>query len=512
MRRLDPVAACAVALVLAGCASDELALAPPRPDRPWNPPAPEGTIIAAPPAATPLAQGSAGGYVLPANPALASVEPPLQVEAGHAYTLAELIDIAESHDPETRIAWDRARDAALAAGIARSAFLPSLTAAVVGGYQSGHQTATLGPLKGSGSETLDGTISTVSLRWLMFDFGERAALLDAARQASVISNIGFTAAHQTLIYRVSLAFYADAAARSRQATSQQALDDAKAVQAAADARFAQGLGTVVETAQAHQATAQADYAKIRADGEAADARQALINAMGVSPLTRLAVEDLSQRPLAPGLQDPIDQLVSAAVSRRPDVLSAYAARQASLARVRAARAEFMPKVFLSASGAYSTGDLSTPALPGFGAGDQYLNLVGNKASGTVLMGVTVPLFDGGLRDARLRQARIDVDQADQQLAQVRDQAAREVMTAATSVKTSVAAYVSAQTLVATSQTSFNAALAAYKHGVGSITDVTLAERQLLEARNLATDAHSAALSAAASLAFCAGVLGAPPDD
>jgi outer membrane protein len=122
----------------------------------------------------------------------------------------------------------------------------------------------------------------------------------------------------------------------------------------------------------------------------------------------------------------------------------------------------------------------------------------------------VPLFDGGLRAANLKRAHIDADRADERLTQVRNEAAREVVSAATSIKTSVAAYNAAQALVSASQTSFDSALAAYKHGVGSITDVTVAETKLLDARNVATDAYSAALSAAAGLAFSAGALGAAP--
>src|SRR5258706_4142440 len=92
------------ALFLGGCATSALDLAPERPDRPWNAPVEAGEIIAArPPPAPP-----SGGYVLPPNPAMAKVEPPPSLEAGHAYTLVELIDIAESHDPQTRIAWDQA--------------------------------------------------------------------------------------------------------------------------------------------------------------------------------------------------------------------------------------------------------------------------------------------------------------------------------------------------------------------------------------------------------------------
>jgi hypothetical protein len=41
---------------------------------------------------------------LPANPALAAVPPPPPLEQEHAYGLPELIDLAESANPLTRIA------------------------------------------------------------------------------------------------------------------------------------------------------------------------------------------------------------------------------------------------------------------------------------------------------------------------------------------------------------------------------------------------------------------------
>jgi outer membrane protein TolC len=50
----------------------------------------------------------------------------------------------------------------------------------------------------------------------------------------------------------------------------------------------------------------------------------------------------------------------------------------------------------------------------------------------------------------------------------------------------------------------------YRHDVGSITDVTSAERQLLAAKDAATDAYSTALSSAATLALAGGALGAAP--
>ena len=78
------------------------------------------------------------------------------------------------------------------------------------------------------------------------------------------------------------------------------------------------------------------------------------------------------------------------------------------------------------------------------------------------------------------------------------------------LRTSLSAHDAATSLAAAAQTTFDAALGAYRNGVGSITDVNLAESQLLLARNASTDAHSTALAAAATLALAAGTLGAAP--
>jgi outer membrane protein len=69
----------------------------------------------------------------------------------------------------------------------------------------------------------------------------------------------------------------------------------------------------------------------------------------------------------------------------------------------------------------------------------------------------------------------------------------------------------ADALASAAQITFDAALEAYRSGVGSITDTTRAESALLEAQNASTDAYSAALSSAATLALAAGTLGTAPD-
>ena len=71
-----------------------------------------------------------------------------------------------------------------------------------------------------------------------------------------------------MIYNVSLAFYANAAAQARLATAAKSLRDAEQVQAAAEDRYKRGIGTVVEVAQAKQATAEARLTRVQAEGSA----------------------------------------------------------------------------------------------------------------------------------------------------------------------------------------------------------------------------------------------------
>jgi outer membrane protein TolC len=508
MHRRDRLpAALLLSALAAGCAQPALDLAPPRSDRPWQPSTNgQGEIV--PGKSAPV---SASSYVLPANPSLGTVPAAPALDSGRHYTLPELIDIAQSSHPETRIAWNNARNAALAAGIAQSAYLPRVTASVVGGRTNANgQSTSLGATLDT-STTGTGTISALSLQWLLFDFGEREATVEAAQQLSVAANIAFTAAHQRVIHEVCIAFYALAAAQAQVETAEQSLRNALDVNAAATERHKHGIGTVIEVNQARQASAQARLAEVRAKGGAQDAYLALVSAMGISPLTQLKVADVSHRALSGSMLQPVERIVSEALARRPDVLGAYAAQKASAASVRAAEADFRPKLFMSATGSYNSGHLGVSAIPP--AGQQQpptFNVASNRWGSTVIVGVTVPLYDGRVRDSVLMQAQANADKAAATLDRVREEAVRQIVAAQNTLETSLAAHDASIALAQAAQTSFDAAFDAYRHGVGSITAVTLAQTQLLQAQAASNDAHSAALAAAATLAFATGALGAAP--
>lgn len=481
-------------------------MAPERFDRPWTPKTDvAGKIQPGETEAASSQPAARHSYTLPRD--LSALEMPTQppdVNSEHTYSLIELIDLAESHNPLTAMAWNAAREVALAAGIAKSAYLPRLTAAAVGGHQTNTSQLSASSLSHTNNTQGEGAITSLSMNWLLFDFGQRSAIVEAAEQATVVANIGFNAAHQDLIHAVSVAFYTHSAAEARVKLAQQSLKNAESVQQAAEARLLQGVGTSIEVGKAQQGTAQAKLIVVQTEGAAKSSYQALLSALGVSPLTRLKIEDISGRKLDTAMLTSVDKIITEAISRRPDILAAYASEKAAKATVAAAEADFLPKIFLSGTGSYTNGGLYLSQIPSIGNQSSIGNFGSSGFGATIFGGISLSLYDGGMKAAFLSQANAKADNATLNVTQKRNQAVKEIVVAQNTLQTGVSTYEAATAMVKASELTFDAALTAYQSGAGSITDVMLAETQLLQAKIASTEAHSASLSAAATLALATG--------
>ena len=182
------------------------------------------------------------------------------VDANHVYSLAELIDLAQTSNPDTRIAWEMARQAALAVGMVKALYL---SASAIGGYQRSWGSSQVGTtvsepsqiginLPTSGPSNSNGTVSGLALQWLLFDFGQRDAYKEAAANLSLASNITFNSVHQKIIFDVSRSFYDYTSARQRVAIAEKSREESARLQEAASNKLKNGIGTTVETAQATQ--------------------------------------------------------------------------------------------------------------------------------------------------------------------------------------------------------------------------------------------------------------------
>jgi len=469
--------------LLSACVTDSVERAPASPSTPWQP-------------SGQTSQAVTDSFSVPENRQILDNPLTPKIELNHAYSLPELINIAQLENPDTRIAWQQARQAALAVGLSETLFLPIISANVIGGYQ---HTRTPLPVSVLGHDNIEtnshAVIPALVLQWLVFDFGQRRALTNAAEQVSFAANIGFNGIHQKIIYDVTRTYYQYGAAQARYKKTEEMLRNSKNILAAAEAKRQQGIGTSLEVAQVTQLVAQAELNRVVAQGLQRDAKQALLASTGLPANSKLDVDSPEYQ--APSLKviQPSQKMVEQALARRPDVLASYALAQAAKEGITAAEASYMPKIVMAGGLARARTRFDIQGLPSIGP---------QTSSSNILLGISLPLYDGGMRAIRVQEAQSRAASAHETFEKTREMAAREIVVSGDVLESAIASETASANLVKTALITYDAAFDAYKHGVGTITVVNEAANNLLLAQQLEIDARTSVLVAVANLAFVMG--------
>src|SRR5258705_7185937 len=436
---------------------------------------------------------------------------PIAIDPEKVYDLPELIDIAERTNPETRIGWEGARQAASAVGLSQSAYFPYLVASAGAGYERAFlpfPSLKQGPGPTNDTIRCGGTLTTeaaaeratLGLKWLLFDFGERKAVVTMARENLMMANVGFNATHQQIVFTVTRRFYELNTARQKVEVAESSVRAAQAVAQSAQARFDNGLGTKPEVLQAEQQSAQAAFDLEAARGTLSDAQVAFVESLGILPTTKLQVAGVSEKPLSEYSADTLEDLIQRALSQRPDLVAKLANIRARRAEVRKAHAAYYPKVSLNANAGWTELDVSARNSPHFG---------GNEPVYGAGLSIELPLFDGFARRKKLRIAESELRGAEDEMAHSRDSVIREVWKARTDFETSLRKQESAAKLVAAAESAFAASLEAYQHGLGTYVDVVNAQRNLTASRSVIVDTRSAIFTSQTALALSIGDLARP---
>jgi outer membrane protein, multidrug efflux system len=167
-------------------------------------------------------------------------------------------------------------------------------------------------------------------------------------------------------------------------------------------------------------------------------------------------------------------LPSDLLQRRPDVRQAEHTLMAANANIGAARADFFPRISLTASAGYSSTDLSEL-------------FKGKQGVWSFAPSFSLPIFDGGTNRANLDSAKADRDIDVAQYEKAVQTAFREVADAL-AVRATINERLSAQTaLVDASSDSYRLADARFRHGVDSYLTALDSQRSLYTAQqNLIT--------------------------
>jgi len=495
-------AAAAWALLSLACATSYVRRAPPSPDSALGSPS-----------------GDAHDFSLAPHPSLPIAADESTIDPERVYRLPDLIDAAESANPDTHIEWEKARQAALGVGLARSEYLPTISAVALGGYRrtwlqvpAGNKSSlTLSPsdspgvsfplpaAAGSrhvGVDSLD-LLPFLAIRWQVLDFG-RSAGVEAAEYASVAANVTFTGAHQRVVFDVTRAYLRLSAARAQTAVARDALERTRRIAKSAEARKARGLATTVEVVEARREVAQGDYGLMQAQAAEVAVYTALLATLGVDPLTKLNVATTLSRDLPERLDGSVDSYLHAALRTRPDLQAALATRSSAQAMVAKSQATFLPRMGLTGTagagwlGAKAAGaPWETATLPSVGA----------------MMTFEWTLFDFGVREAQTEIARSRSNEAEQVVEKLQRQATQEVVATYDEVNANLARYRAASSLERSAAVAEDAVTKSYANGLSTLTDMLSAQKTRSLASAGKEQAFSEALISATGLVFASGQLG-----
>jgi len=397
---------------------------------------------------------STGAMSLSKWPASRAAEPCAELPPDRMLDLSAVVNIALCNNPQTREAWANARVQAAQVGVSQASYLPGVSASV-----SENRSA-----PGASQRSIG-----LSLSYLLYDFGARAANLEYARQLLAAASASQDSTVQTLFLAAVQAYYQT---RATQAAFDAASVSERAAQesfAAAKARYLAGSATPADKLAAQTAHSQATLNRITAHGAMRIAQGNLANMLGLDANRQLSLTadalPASHETKTPGdFEQNIAVLIAQARRQRPDLQAAAALLKAAEAGIDSARAAGKPAISLSAATSRNSSS-------------------GMTTNGSSLgVSLSVPLFSGYAPTYRIRAAEAQTETRKAQFERIRLQVALDVWTAYQNLATATQNRLTTADLLSSAEQSERVALGRYKAGAGIMLDVLNTQNALASAR------------------------------
>ncbi len=391
----------------------------------------------------------------------AAISPCPAVLKQGALTLADVIEISLCRNPQTRTAWTNAKSAAAQLGVRRAARLPSLTLQGAAGSSSGETAAVQ-------SDVTQQSLS-LSLNYLLYDFGGREAGIASARESLQAANASGNAMMQTVFLQAAQAYFnLMSAIASLEASRVNEHAAGKSLEAA-EIRYKAGMATKADRLQARTALSQEKLNRIRAEGQKQNAMGVLANMMGLWPTQSLILAPAPESLPQIRQEGELQQLMAEAQKQRPELIAAEA-------RIRGARAD----VELAESADYPQLTFSATAETGRSSSDgaAYVQSQSNSLSLTF----NFPIFSGFKHTYQTQVAKLQLENSIHARQLLAEQVAMQVWQAWQNLRTESQALASSEDLLASAQEAEALTLGRYQENVGNILDLLSAQKVLAGAR------------------------------
>lgn len=401
-------------------------------------------------------------------------------------SLVQLTDLALRRNPKTRLAWAAIRSSEAGVELARAGYWPRIDATL-----SAQRNRPLN-FSGQPANTQTRYGASVSLSYLLWDFGARSGTLDQAKFELASAHLSQDQTVQDVILQVEQAYYQVLGLQAVTDVNRQSLKDAETNLAAAQDRRTAGLATVGDVYQAEAALAGAKLALQQSEGQLAAARGQLAVAVGDAPdmLLSLAAWEQVVTPELP--EQSVSSLLDDARGARPELLAAKAQEQVAAAKLAATRGNGLPTLNFDAN-----------------AGHTQVRGVGDSSQFSALLSLNIPLFAGFGDRAAVHQAQAALDSARATSDDLRSQVELQVWQAYQNLRTAAVTLDTSAAQLKSAQQAADVSNARYKRGLATILDLLSAQTTLANARVQQVQARLDWAAGRAALGHAVGGLKAP---
>lgn len=273
----------------------------------------------------------------------------------------------------------------------------------------------------------------------------------------------FNRTKQQVVYSAEQIYLQGLLASENIAAARRALETANESLRVAQARFGTGVAPQFDVLQAEVAVANAEQALVRAQTGAASAQINLNAALNLGQDTPLELTDtLAPRPVDGTLADSIAR----ALRDRPDLVAFRNQIAVAQAGIDVAASGGLPIVSLGAG--YDLNNANGQSTGVFG-------------SWSVTLGVTLSVFDGGITQAKIREAQVRLEQLKVREAQTRQQIELDVRQAWLALQQAAGELTAASKAVEQGREAARLARVRYQAGVGTSLELLTAQSTLAQA-------------------------------
>jgi TolC family type I secretion outer membrane protein len=413
---------------------------------------------------------------------LAQEPPCLPYDYSQPLGLADVANASLCNNPQTQELWASTRAQAAQLGIAKSAYLPSVNNSV------STNANIASPESSIRSNPYFNLNNNLAASYLLYDFGNRNATLENARQLLLAASASQNSTIQTVLLSATTAYYqvqANVAALEAAKQAERAgLESFKA----AEARYIAGVATPADKLQAQTAYAQLTLTRITSEGNLHNAYGNLANVMGLPANQTIMLNTHDYQAPANILED-VNSLITQAGARRPDLMASEAQLKAAQANIEANIAAAKPTLSVGISNQWQDGN--------------HLSSSNNSSLGLT---VSIPLFAGYAPSYRIRAAEAQADLRAAQRDRLKLQISLDVWSAYQNLRTAIESVTASDVLVKSAEESYRLNLGRYKAGLSNIIDTLNAQTALASAQQQNIQASLNANIARATLAQAMGSL------